>query len=34
MALGNMSINSSDYIPLELQSVSTPPTHTQILTKL
>ena len=32
MALGNMSINSSDYIPLELQSVSTPPT--QILTKL
>ena len=27
MALGNMSINSSDYIPLELQSVSTPP-HT------
>ena len=33
MALGNMSINSSDYIPLELQSVSTPP-PTQILTKL
>lgn len=28
MALGNMSINSSDYIPLELQSVSTPPPHT------
>lgn len=26
MALGNMSINSSDYIPLELQSVSTHPT--------
>lgn len=25
MALGNMNINSSDYIPLELQSVSTPP---------
>lgn len=25
MALGNMNINSSDYIPLELQSISTPP---------
>lgn len=27
MALGNMNINSSDYIPLELQSISTPPPH-------
>lgn len=29
MALGNMNINSSDYIPLELQSISTPPPPTE-----
>ena len=29
MALGNMNINSSDYIPFELQSISTTPTESE-----
>ncbi len=33
MALGNMNINSSDYIPPELQSVSTPSESEEVVVK-